>query len=202
MESDGTAWGRSGTVAALDNRAPGTIPDRPESVHGLAPVSLEPVELYHELDHPFKNRGKKKPGCGFLTPGLPSGECRRAKTAMLHHGTTQSLNIFLSSRSEHTYQTIKKAWQEMLTEKLEASCLPKGLARVMAEGEMCFGKLNAGKAPDQGNHRFLLEKALGDALEEGGWLDDDDWPHYEFGNLGYRYEPGRWWTRVMIFPAV
>ena len=54
---------------------------------------------------------------------------------------------------------------------------------------------------DQGNYRFILEKALGDALKEGGWLEDDNWALFEFGNLGYVYEKGRSWTEVVIFPS-
>jgi hypothetical protein len=41
---------------------------------------------------------------------------------------------------------------------------------------------------DQGNFRYFIEKALGDALVAGGWLEfgglaDDDWDHYEFGGM-------------------
>jgi hypothetical protein len=53
-----------------------------------------------------------------------------------------------------------------------------------------------------GNYRVLLEKALGDALKVGGWLDDDDWSRYEFGGLAYAYERGVSRTRLIIFPSV
>jgi hypothetical protein len=52
---------------------------------------------------------------------------------------------------------------------------------------------------DQGNHRFMLEKAMGDALVAGGWLEDDDWSRYEFGGLSAVYEKGVSRTRLMVF---
>ena len=57
------------------------------------------------------------------------------------------------------------------------------------------------KRRDQGNHRFLLEKALGDALVAGGWLDDDDWARYEFGGLQMVYERGVSAMRLFVFPS-
>jgi hypothetical protein len=39
------------------------------------------------------------------------------------------------------------------------------------EGEVSFGD---GRERDQGNHRVIVEKALGDALVRGGYLPDDD----------------------------
>lgn len=36
---------------------------------------------------------------------------------------------------------------------------------------------------DEGNFRVILEKALGDALVEGGWLEDDTSDYYRFGEV-------------------
>jgi hypothetical protein len=63
---------------------------------------------------------------------------------------------------------------------------------------MCFPDR---RRRDQGNHRFIVEKALGDALVAGGWLPDDTWEHYEFGGLAMRVERGESWTRLMLFPS-
>jgi hypothetical protein len=54
---------------------------------------------------------------------------------------------------------------------------------------------------DQGNFRYFIEKALGDALVAGGWLADDDWDHYEFGGLAKTYERGESWIKLMIMPV-
>ena len=53
---------------------------------------------------------------------------------------------------------------------------------------------------DQGNFRWMIEKALGDTLVGGGWLPDDTWDRYEFGGLTYKYEKGVSATRLMLFP--
>jgi hypothetical protein len=46
----------------------------------------------------------------------------------------------------------------------------------------------------------MVEKAMGDALTTGGYLEDDDWSRYEFGGLAYRYEKGVSRTRLLVFP--
>jgi hypothetical protein len=95
------------------------------------------------------------------------------------------------------YANLKMLWGELLADALAESGLPQGLAAVMVEGEATFP--DRGRR-DQGNYRFLLEKALGDALTTGGYIEDDDWQRFEFGNLTYRYERGVSRTRLMIFP--
>jgi hypothetical protein len=147
---------------------------------------LQPVELVHELDHRFQRRAKR--GCGV---------CGRAKTHITHAGAAPSLNV-LGSGNQFAFQAHKRAWQDRLVELLERADLPRPLARVVAEGEVTFpDRIRR----DQGNHRFMLEKALGDALTEGGWLPDDDWTRYEFGGLAARYERGVSRTRLMLFPT-
>jgi hypothetical protein len=64
MGADGTALGRSGTVAADLQRPPGTIPDPSANSHIVKPIVFEPVELFTQRDHAYKSRGKKLPGCG------------------------------------------------------------------------------------------------------------------------------------------
>lgn len=150
-------------------------------------TGLTPVEIVHEMDHPFAKRGAR--GCA---------QCGRAKTHMDHIGYPQSIRQFGSGANHFTYQTIKHAWQERLVELLKSTGLPLGLGHVFVEGEACFPTR---VRRDQGNHRFLIEKCLGDALTAGGWLEDDDWSRYEFGRLAYRYEKGRSYTRLMLFPA-
>jgi hypothetical protein len=68
---------------------------------------------------------------------------------------------------------------------------------VLVEGECTFPDRHR---RDQGNHRFMVEKAMGDALTTGGYLEDDDWSRYEFGGLAHRYEKGVSRTRLLVFP--
>jgi hypothetical protein len=77
--------------------------------------------------------------------------------------------------------------------------LPHPMSRVLVEGEVTFpDRIRR----DQGNYRTTIEKFLGDALVEGGWLPDDDWGHYEFGNLERRYEKGVRRVALTLFPQV
>lgn len=77
--------------------------------------------------------------------------------------------------------------------------LPHGMARVLVEGAVTFpDRIRR----DQGNYRSTIEKFLGDALVEGGWIPDDDWSHYEFGNLERRYEKGVRRVTLTMFPAM
>lgn len=153
---------------------------------GLQVVSFD---LRHVRDHRFKKRGaggRKNPGCAI---------CRRGKLVMDHVGTPMSLNDNGAAANSFSYQTTKKHWQERLIALLEGAGVPRGLVHVAAEGQVCFPD---SRDRDQGNYRFLLEKALGDALVAGGWLEDDDWSRYEFGALHYAYSKGDAWTALTI----
>jgi hypothetical protein len=68
---------------------------------------------------------------------------------------------------------------------------------VFAEGEVTFPSRIK---HDQGNYRFMLEKALGDALQTVGVLQDDSWDFYSFGNLAATYEKGVRRTRLLLMP--
>lgn len=148
-------------------------------------MSLAPVLLRHEQDHPWTRRSRR--GCAV---------CDRARSAPQHLGAPPSLNIF-GSGNRRVYQEWKKAWSDVFAELLRTSPLPRPVAHIQVEGRVCFPDR---KARDQGNYRFLLEKALGDTLTAGGWLLDDDWSRFEFGNLAYVYEKGRSWTELVLFP--
>lgn len=153
-------------------------------------VDLSPVILRHDRDHAFVEDGQKRktPRCGM---------CGGAKWTMPHLGTPRSLNIAGSGGNHFVYQSTKKMWQTRLGDLLTATGLPRGLERVTVEGLICFPDR---RRRDQGNFRYLLEKALGDALVAGQWLEDDDWDRYEFGGLRRQYERGESWTELMIFP--
>jgi hypothetical protein len=66
---------------------------------------------------------------------------------------------------------------------------------VYVEGEMTFPDRHK---RDQGNFRFIVEKALGDALQQAGVIADDDWDSYEFGGLSKTYEKGVSRTRLLL----
>lgn len=146
---------------------------------------IEPVEIQITRHHAYEKTGH---GCAV---------CRKAKYHPDHIGHSDSFNG-LGSGNQFVYQEMKKGWQEALALALDASGLPRGLGHVLVEGQMCFPTAHK---RDQGNHRMIVEKALGDALVAGGWLEDDTWNRYEFGGLSYTYRKGESWTRLMVFPS-
>lgn len=151
-----------------------------------AAAHIEPVAIEIVQHHPFQKRATR--GCGV---------CGRAKAHPEHQGAAPSMNV-LGSGNQFAYQALKQAWQELLIEQLERADLPRPLARVVAEGEVTFPDR---RRRDQGNHRFFVEKALGDALTAGGWLEDDDWARYEFGGLAAVHEARVSRTRLILFPT-
>jgi hypothetical protein len=56
--------------------------------------------------------------------------------------------------------------------------VPRGLQSVTATATLHFKQR---RRRDEGNFRTIIEKSLGDALVNGGWLSDDTPEHYRFG---------------------
>lgn len=160
-----------------------------------ARVPLEPVLIVQRRDHPFQKRevsettGKPKRGCGV---------CFAAKASMVHVGAPASFNATGSGSNRFAWMNLKQAWQSALLQLLRDSELPTDLSHVMVEARICFPTR---ARRDQGNFRGVIEKSLGDALQEGGYIPDDDWDHYEFGGLQKTYAKGESWTEFMIFPS-
>lgn len=146
--------------------------------------------------HRKKNEAEGLPFCRF---GRKNGcaTCGLNKAHADHLGAPESFNV-MAGREPNVYRAIVDKWRPVLIDALEASGLPKGLDRVMVEAEVSFGD-NVKR--DRGNYAVMLDKALGDALVAGGWLDDDEWTRYGFGELVRREVAGRNWTRLVIFPV-
>lgn len=78
--------------------------------------------------------------------------------------------------NEQAQARVKGEWEGRFAVMLLAAKLPKGLAHVRVQPYLEF-KRN-GKAPDSDNFYFPISKPLGDCLQKGGWLADDDPAHY------------------------
>jgi hypothetical protein len=127
------------------------------------------VEIVVRQDHAYKRRAKRTdvvkgrpktvqpPGCAH---------CGGAKHAGQHLGAPPSLNDGGSGMDRMEYQALKGAWQRAFAEALDRSDLPRGLASVTVE-VMCEFPVRRDR--DEGNHRWMIEKALGDALVGGYW---------------------------------
>jgi hypothetical protein len=127
--------------------------------------------------------------------------CGRNKGDVAHFGAPPSYNALGGGRGTGAAAMVgaqmKQTWQAIFREALAPTALPKGLAKVLVEGTIVFP--DRGRR-DQGNFRVVIEKALGDALVDGGWIEDDDWTRFEFGQLSMEVEPGVSATRLAIFP--
>lgn len=157
----------------------------------LPDLAPGPVLIEHRRDHEFED-----PGTGGKAPRCQ--RCGRGKKHLLHLGAPLSLNVAGSGGNHFAYQAAKSAWQNRLHDLINDTGLPAGLARIVVEAEVCFPDR---RRRDQGNFRYMLEKALGDALVAGGWIEKDTWTHYSFGGLERREDGGANRTRLTLFPT-
>ena len=181
----------------------------PPDVVGPQPVVIELTRRCAWRQKPCATCGKPKSNkvhrkldkggtCEFKLK-TRCANCDLPKAHRDHLGQPPSWNE-LGSGHREAYQRMRETWRGPLTELLEESGLPKGLSYVLVEGEVTFPTPMTAKGPDQGNHRGPLEKMLGDVLEDGGWIENDNWVAYEFGNLAHRHESGVSRTRLFLFP--
>lgn len=86
------------------------------------------------------------------------------------------------NRTAHAHWTVnrsvKQDWQQRCEIVLMEARVSRGLELVTATARLFFKER---RRRDEGNFRVILEKALGDALTNGGWLPDDTPDHYRFG---------------------
>lgn len=154
------------------------------------------VEIVLEQEHPFKVRkdpetGKRKPGCEV---------CGEGKLKPQHLGAPPSLNDGGSGMDRMAFQSLKKAWMAKILDALDASPLPLDLEGVSVEALCGFPCLTR---RDGGNYRWMVEKALGDALEDGGYIERDTFypvDRYSFDGIQAVHTPGRSWIRLLIMP--
>jgi hypothetical protein len=95
-------------------------------------------------------------------------------------GTPPSLNQ-IGFRSHWTKgRKAKQGWEQWLSIALMEQRVPKKLKRVEVTATLRFKQK---RRRDEGNFKALLDKALGDVLQTGGWLADDTPDFYRFGEL-------------------
>lgn len=102
------------------------------------------------------------------------------RAALSVPGTPPSFNSVGYRSHWAVGQRHKKQWQEWLATALMVAQVPRGLESVKVTATLRFKQR---RRRDEGNFRVILEKALGDALVEGGWLADDTSEQYRFGEL-------------------
>ena len=104
------------------------------------------------------------------------------RAVLTYEDTPPSLNA-MGSGNRFAYQRNKKRWGGIFEGELMVARLPRSLVRVEAAATITFTQR---RGRDEGNFRFFIEKALGDALQNGGWLPNDTPEHYRFGAVEFR----------------
>lgn len=124
------------------------------------------------------------------------------KAVILRYGDTPpSLNTIATRGNRWAVTRAKQRWEGifmvLLMEKSASynDKLPKRLARVQATAMLRFPTRHR---RDEGNYRWMLEKALGDALQKGGYLADDTPEFYTFQSLAFDPERGKPETRILL----
>lgn len=100
--------------------------------------------------------------------------------------TPPSLNQVGARGNPRHFHRVKRQWQKWLELTLMGSSLPRGCEHVSARAVLTFP---TSRGRDEGNYRALLEKALGDALQAGRWIENDTPEHYTFPSLTFAQGP-------------
>lgn len=118
---------------------------------------------------------------------------------LIYDDVPPSINVIASRGSHWPVTTAKKTWQGICEVLLLTAKLPRPLDAVHATASLRFP---VNRVRDEGNFRWLLEKALGDALVNGGWLADDDPARFTFGALTFEAECGPKRTTIRVSPPL
>lgn len=113
---------------------------------------------------------------------------------LTHAETPPSLNTMGMRGSYWKSQSAKKRWQLTLGMLLIESRLPRALECVEASAVLRFP---ARRQRDEGNFRWLLEKALGDSLVPL-WIANDTPDRYRFFGVEFDPEPGPALTTITV----
>jgi hypothetical protein len=97
-------------------------------------------------------------------------------------GTPPSLNQIGYRSHWAVGRKAKQDWEQFLSIALMEQGVPRRLKRVEATATLRFKQK---RRRDEGNFKALLDKALGDVLQAGGWLADDTPDYYRFGELTF-----------------
>lgn len=99
---------------------------------------------------------------------------------LTYEDTPPSFNAVGHSGNRWAWTKAKKEWQKNMEDLLQAEAVPRRLGRIEARAVLTF---TTRRRRDAVNYRTLLEKCLGDALVNGGWLTDDTGAEFSFGNV-------------------
>jgi hypothetical protein len=111
--------------------------------------------------------------------------------------TPPSFNAVGHSGNRWAWTKAKKTWQKTMEDLLQVAGVPRGLGKVEARAVLTFTRRGR---RDVVNFRTLLEKCLGDALVNGGWLDDDTPDEFSFGAIAFEVGPQKKTELILVTP--
>jgi hypothetical protein len=115
------------------------------------------------------------------------------KVEVEYDGTPPSYNTY-QRRHWSVQARLKKEWQGIFEVLLMEQRVPRDtFTHCTARAVLRFPTL---QRRDAGNYQTPIEKALGDALVNGGWLPDDTHAHFRFDSI--EVEPERGLCRTVL----
>jgi hypothetical protein len=111
-------------------------------------------------------------------------------------GSPVSLNDVGARSSGRMFQRRKKELEARIAEGLEDQHPELAFDRIEVTGRAVFATRRARR--DEDNHKALLAKATGDALQIAGRLADDTPRHFAFGHLELAPDPGEPRTELRL----
>lgn len=112
--------------------------------------------------------------------------------------TPPSFNAVGHTGNRWQWTRAKKNWQHMIEIALMAARVPRGQSYIEARAVLTFP---TNRRRDTGNYRTILEKCLGDALVNGGWLPDDTPEHFVFTTITFVIDKGESRTDLILKEA-
>lgn len=120
---------------------------------------------------------------------------RTADHTIVIADTPPSMNTY-SHAHWRKFHSIKKTWQAIFAEELMV--LRREIGRAGSVHATASLRFPQRRRRDEGNYRAALEKALGDALVQGGFLVDDTPEYFTFGAVTFEEEKGANQTTVIL----
>jgi hypothetical protein len=109
------------------------------------------------------------------------------KVTIVYDKVPPSLNKMGSRGGHWPVTNAKKEWQRTIEGLLMAQRVPRNLRHVTVRATLRFPVV---RGRDNGNFAWLLDKACGDALVNGGWLPADTPGHYRFADVTFDKQLG------------
>ena len=107
------------------------------------------------------------------------------KVAITLTGAPRSRNV-TDAKHWRVRAQERAIWKDAIGWELRASAMPHPVERVHARAVLAFPTR---RRRDEGNYRYALEKALGDALVAIGYLPDDTPDRFTFGDVTFAKAP-------------